>query len=103
MLDHLDDIPWNRLTHAHGPAEDVPDFAASPENRAARADGRTITSLVPVWQHLAPGHCLRGDGLCGPVLNRIGCMPAGAGPPRHTRTVSCDCNRKLVPGRARKL
>jgi hypothetical protein len=26
MLDRLDDIPWKSLTHAYGPAEDVPDL-----------------------------------------------------------------------------
>ena len=26
MFDGLDSIPWNRLTHAYGPADDIPDL-----------------------------------------------------------------------------
>src|SRR6266849_8460267 len=80
-----------------------PGFAASPENRPAGDDGRTITAMAPVWEHLAPGQCLRGNALCGSVFNRIGRAPAGAEPPRHTRAAGCNRNRTLVPGRARKL
>jgi hypothetical protein len=42
MLDRLHHIPWNRLTHAYGSAEDVPDLlrrlrTASPEMTGERS------------------------------------------------------------------
>src|SRR5258708_17486264 len=45
MLDRLDDIPWNRLTHAHGPAEDVPDLLR--RLRTARAE--MMDEQSPLW------------------------------------------------------
>jgi hypothetical protein len=45
MLDRLDNIPWKRLTHAYGPAEDVPDLLRS--LRTARAEMTGEQS--PLW------------------------------------------------------
>ena len=45
MLDGLDDIPWKRLTHAHGPADDVPDLLRS----LRTAPAEMIGEQSPLW------------------------------------------------------
>lgn len=45
MLDRLDHIPWNRLTHAHGPAEDVPDLL----RRLRTAPPEVTGKQSPLW------------------------------------------------------
>ena len=45
MLDRLDDIPWKRLTHAYGPAEDVPDLLRSLRTAPAEMTGEQS----PLW------------------------------------------------------
>jgi hypothetical protein len=45
MLDHLDDIPWNRLTHAYGHAEDVPDLL----RRLRTAPPEITGEESPLW------------------------------------------------------
>ena len=48
MLDRLDYIPWKRLTHAYGSAEDVPDLL-----RRLRTASREMTGeRSPLW-HLS--------------------------------------------------
>ena len=45
MLDRLDEIPWNRLTHAYGPADDVPDLLRSLRTAPAETTGQQS----PLW------------------------------------------------------
>src|SRR6516162_7773615 len=45
MLDHLGDIPWNRLTHAYGPAGDVPDLL----RRLRTAPPEMTGEQSPLW------------------------------------------------------
>jgi hypothetical protein len=45
MLDRLDDVPWKRLTHAYGPAEDVPDLLHSLRTAPAETTGEQS----PLW------------------------------------------------------
>src|SRR5215510_12386600 len=45
MLDRLDDIPWKRLTHAYGPAEDVPDLL----RRLRTAPAEMTGEQSPLW------------------------------------------------------
>src|SRR6266849_3008472 len=45
MLDRLDHIPWNRLTHAYGPAEDVPDLL----RRLRTAPPEMTGEQSPLW------------------------------------------------------
>src|SRR5258708_14521335 len=49
MLDDLDSIPWDRLTHAYGSAEDVPDLlrALRTYTESAEGDDEEAASL---WQ-----------------------------------------------------
>lgn len=45
MLDRLDDIPWKRLTHAFGPAEDVPHLLRSLRTASVELTGEAS----PLW------------------------------------------------------
>ena len=45
MLDRLDDIPWKRLTHAFGSAEDVPDLL----RRLRTAPAEMAGEQSPLW------------------------------------------------------
>jgi hypothetical protein len=45
MLDQLDDVPWKRLRHAFGPAEDVPELLRSLKTAAAELNGEQS----PLW------------------------------------------------------
>jgi hypothetical protein len=45
MLDRLDEIPWKRLRHAYGPAEDVPDLLRSLRTAPAEMTGERS----PLW------------------------------------------------------
>jgi hypothetical protein len=45
MLDGLDSIPWKELTHAYGPAEDVPELLRALATNASIADGEES----PLW------------------------------------------------------
>lgn len=45
MLDRLDDIPWNCLTHAYGSAKDIPDLL-----RSLRTEPTETGEDLPLWQ-----------------------------------------------------
>ena len=45
MLDRLDRIPWNRITHAFGPAKDVPDLL----RRLQTAPSEITGEQSPLW------------------------------------------------------
>src|SRR5262249_15538105 len=55
MLDQLDDIPWNRLMHAYGPADDVPDLL----RRLKTASPELTGEASPLW-HLFGNICHQG-------------------------------------------
>jgi hypothetical protein len=68
MLDGLDSIPWQQLTHAYGSAEDVPHLLralrTAPPNQSGLAEAKAA-ALAPHFGKIEPALNVNGQGRIG--------------------------------------
>jgi hypothetical protein len=99
----LHDVAWERVSHACGPATDVPELLEELAGTREQQEHALYELYGNIWHQ---GHCLRGDGACGSVPRAPGAQRAGAAARRAVALLThiangssyLDVHQDMVPG-----